>query len=268
MSHIQFVHTLRDLADVFNRENIHAETYARFIQELIVDEDELRTLFGAIDTIPSVKRKADWCLKWFDRTAHSFATRVIAFAIVEGIFFSSSFAAIFWIRARGLMPGLCHSNELIMRDEGLHMDFACRLYNVLDEKVDQKIIHQMVSDAVGLEQAFFACKYHKPIIGQHALTATRISCSPQRTRGIERDLDEPIRSVRGGLLAVEVGSYYDIRSDQPGVYICTTMRNGNQLTLSDRIVSVHGGDSHTRSRKLLRPPCIGLPRSSYRGVRR
>lgn len=125
-----------------------------------MDEDELHTLFGAIDTIPSVKRKADWCLKWFDRTSYSFGTRVIAFAIVEGIFFSSSFAAIFWIRLRGLMPGLCHSNELIMRDEGLHMDFTCRLYHKLDETVDETMIHQMVSDAVALEQSFFACTYH------------------------------------------------------------------------------------------------------------
>ena len=105
------------------RENVHAETYSRFLQELIVDETELRHLFGAVDTIPSVKRKADWCLKWFDSTAYSFGTRVIAFAIVEGIFFSSSFAAIFWMRARGLLSGLCHLNEIIMREEGQNMEF-------------------------------------------------------------------------------------------------------------------------------------------------
>ena len=135
---------------------MHAETYARFLQELIVDEAELRRLFGAIDTIPTVKRKADWCLKWFDRTAYSFATRVIAFAIVEGVFFSSSFAAIFWVRSRGLLPGLCHSNELIMRDEGQHMEFACKLYALLSEHVAETVVHSMVSDAVALEQAFFA----------------------------------------------------------------------------------------------------------------
>ena len=138
-----------------SRENVHAETYARFLQELIVDETELQHLFGAIETIPSVKRKAAWCLKWFDRSAYSFGTRVIAFAIVEGIFFSASFAAILWIRSRGLLPGLCHSNELIMRDEGLHMDFACKLYSELTEKVEECVVHSMVADAVVLEQAFF-----------------------------------------------------------------------------------------------------------------
>ena len=137
---------------------MHAETYSRFLQELIVDETELRHLFSAVDTIPSVKRKADWCLKWFDRTAHSFGTRVIAFAIVEGIFFSSSFAAIFLMRARGLLSGLCHSNELIMRDEGQHMEFACKMYSVLDECVSEDVVHEMVADAVTLEQSFFACE--------------------------------------------------------------------------------------------------------------
>ncbi|KAI1782636.1 putative ribonucleoside-diphosphate reductase small chain B [Ganoderma leucocontextum] len=137
-------------------ENVHAETYTRFLQELVMDETELRRLFGAVNTIPTVKRKVDWCLEWFDRTAYTFGTRLIAFAIVEGVFFSSSFAAIFWIRSRGLLPGLCHSNELIMRDEGQHMDFACRLYKVLDEVVPEVIVHEMISEAVSHEQAFFA----------------------------------------------------------------------------------------------------------------
>ena len=122
-----------------------------------MQEDELLQLFTAIDTIPSVKRKADWCLKWFDRAAYSFGTRVIAFAIVEGVFFSSSFAAIFWIRSRGILPGLCHSNELIMHDEGQHMEFACKLSTVLDEVVPEATVHSMISDAVTLEQEFFAC---------------------------------------------------------------------------------------------------------------
>lgn len=123
-----------------------------------MDESELRRLFGAIDTIPSVRQKADWCLKWFDRSLYSFGTRLIAFAIVEGVFFSSSFAAIFWIRSRGLLPGLCHSNELIMRDEGQHMEFACKLYRVLAEDVPVAVVHGMIRDTVALEQAFFACR--------------------------------------------------------------------------------------------------------------
>ena len=134
---------------------MHAETYARFLLELVAEEGELRRLFGAIHTIPTVKDKADWTLKWFSADKYSFATRVIAFAIVEGIFFSSSFAAIFWVRSRGLLPGLCHSNELIMRDEGLHMDFACRLYGVLRERVPGDVVVTMISDAVHLEQRFF-----------------------------------------------------------------------------------------------------------------
>ena len=103
-----------------------------------------------------MKKKADWCLKWFDRSTYSFATRVIAFAIVAGVFFSSSFAAIFWARSRGILPGLCHSNELIMRDEGQHMEFACKLYKVMDEVVPEGTVHGMISDAVNLEQSFFA----------------------------------------------------------------------------------------------------------------
>ena len=141
---------------MWGRENVHAETYARFLLELVTDEKELRRLFDAIHTIPVVKGKADWSLKWCSNDKHSFATRVIAFAIVEGVFFSSSFAAIFWVRSRGILPGLCHSNELIMRDEGLHMDFACRLYDVLHERVPEVVVVSMVLEAVALEQRFFA----------------------------------------------------------------------------------------------------------------
>ena len=134
---------------------MHAETYSRLLQELIVDDVELRRLFCALDTIPCVANKAGWCLRWFDQAAHSFATRVIAFAIVEGVFFSSSFAAIFWVKGRGLLPGLCHSNELIMRDEGQHMAFACELYKLLDEVVPSDVVHGMIQEAVALEQNFF-----------------------------------------------------------------------------------------------------------------
>ena len=122
-----------------------------------MDKAELDRLFSAIDTIPSVKRKADWCLKWFNQTAFSFGVRVIAFAIMEGVFFSSSFAAIFWIRSRGLLPGLCHSNELIMRDEGQHMEFACKIYRELTETVPEGVVRVMIDEAVTLEQEFFAC---------------------------------------------------------------------------------------------------------------
>ena len=173
------------------RENIHAETYARFLQELIVDETELHRLFNAIHTIPSVRRKADWCLKWFDRDSYSFGTRLIAFAIVEGVFFSSSFAAIFWIRSRGLLPGLCHSNELIMRDEGQHMEFACKLYRVLAEEVSVSVVHEMIKDAVSLEQAFFVCEFL--VVQSMCLGLHLSSCVAERASGAQRCTDEAIR---------------------------------------------------------------------------
>ena len=124
-----------------------------------MDSDELNRLFRAMDTIPVVKAKADWCLRWFDRSRYSFGCRLIAFAIVEAVFFSSSFAAIFWIKSRGLLPGLCHSNELIMRDEGRHTEFACVLYNTLSEVVPTTVIHEMIREAVALEQSFFRCVF-------------------------------------------------------------------------------------------------------------
>ena len=173
------------------RENIHAETYARFLQELIVDETELHRLFNAIHTIPSVQRKADWCLKWFDRDSYSFGTRLIAFAIVEGVFFSSSFAAIFWIRSRGLLPGLCHSNKLIMCDEGQHMEFACKLYRVLAEEVSVSVVHEMIKDAVSLEQAFFVCEFL--VVQSMCLGLHLSSCVAERASGAQRRTDEAIR---------------------------------------------------------------------------
>ncbi|PIL26237.1 hypothetical protein GSI_11992 [Ganoderma sinense ZZ0214-1] len=149
-------------------ENVHAETYARLIQELVFDEDELHRLFDAVNTFPAVGGKALWCLKWFDRAAYPFPVRLIAFAVVEGVFFSSSFAAIFWIRSRGLLPGLCHSNEMIMRDEGQHVEFACELYSMLGDKVAPAVAHAMVREAVVLEQEFFRSALPSPLRGLNA----------------------------------------------------------------------------------------------------
>lgn len=98
-----------------------------------MDKNKLIQLFGAIDTILSVKNKMEWCLNWFNQNAHSFSVQVIVFAIVEGVFFSSLFATIFWVHSQGILPGLCHSNELIMCDEGLHMEFTCKIYWELTE---------------------------------------------------------------------------------------------------------------------------------------
>ena len=137
-------------------ENIHAETYAHFVKLFIIDSSEQDRLFRAIETIPTVRDKAAWCFKWFDREAHPFVVRLVAFAIVEGIFFCSSFAAIYWFRGRGLLPGLCFSNELIARDEGMHMRFACLLYSELQLGMASGDILRMVEEAVMLEQAFFS----------------------------------------------------------------------------------------------------------------
>jgi len=134
-------------------ENVHSETYSLLIDTYIQDADEKRRLFRALDTIPVVEAKAAWALRYIEST-ESFAQRLVAFACVEGIFFSGSFCAIFWLKKRGRMPGLCFSNELISRDEGLHTDFACLLYSMLERPLPQARVHAIVRDAVAIEQAF------------------------------------------------------------------------------------------------------------------
>ncbi|MBI3234752.1 MAG: ribonucleotide-diphosphate reductase subunit beta, partial [Bacteroidetes bacterium] len=114
-------------------ENIHSETYSLLIDTYIKDPNEIRRLFNAVETVPCVKKKADWALNWIN--SESFVERLVAFAAVEGIFFSGSFCSIFWLKKRGLMPGLSFSNELISRDEGLHCDFACLLYKMIQNKL-------------------------------------------------------------------------------------------------------------------------------------
>lgn len=148
-------------------ENIHAETYSLLIDTYIKDEKEKTKMFNAIDTIPCVKKKADWALKWID-DAPSFAHRLIAFAAVEGIFFSGSFCSIFWLKKRGLMPGLSFSNELISRDEGLHCDFACLIYSMLENKLDVKEVNDIISDAVEFEKEFVSDALPVSLIGMNA----------------------------------------------------------------------------------------------------
>jgi ribonucleotide reductase beta subunit family protein with ferritin-like domain len=134
-------------------ENIHSETYSLLIDTYIKDPQEKNHLFHAIEEIPCVAHKAEWALKWIE-SPDSFATRLLAFAIVEGIFFSGSFCAIFWLKKRGKMPGLTFSNELISRDEGLHCDFACLLYSMLREKLEESTVHEIMKEAVDLEVEF------------------------------------------------------------------------------------------------------------------
>ncbi|PIL22293.1 hypothetical protein GSI_14981 [Ganoderma sinense ZZ0214-1] len=154
-------------------ENVHAEMYTCLLQELITDPMELGRLFRATTTILSVQAKAEWCLKWFDRERITFGRHLIAFVIVEGIFFSSSFATIFWVKSRGILLGVCHSNELIMRDEGQHMEFACALYGLICEDVPVGVIHVMVLEAVALEQAFFMSALPTPLRGLNATLMNR-----------------------------------------------------------------------------------------------
>ena len=147
-------------------ENIHSETYALLIDTYIKDPQEKHRLFHAIDTIDAVKKKADWALRWIENG--SFAERLVAFAAVEGIFFSGSFCSIFWLKKRGLMPGLTFSNELISRDEGLHCEFACLLYGMLNNKLSQEAVYSIIGDAVAIEKEFITDALPVALIGMNA----------------------------------------------------------------------------------------------------
>lgn len=148
-------------------ENIHSETYSLLIDTYVKDPKEKDKLFNAIETMDCVKKKADWALRWIDEG--SFHERLIAFAAVEGIFFSGSFCSIFWLKKRGLMPGLSFSNELISRDEGLHCDFACLLYNnhVTNKLAEEKII-EIIKDAVEIEKEFVTDALPVKLIGMNS----------------------------------------------------------------------------------------------------
>jgi ribonucleoside-diphosphate reductase beta chain len=147
-------------------ENIHSETYALLIDTYIKDPQEKHRLFHAIDTVPAVRKKAEWALKWISNG--SFAERLVAFAAVEGIFFSGSFCSIFWLKKRGLMPGLTFSNELISRDEGLHCEFACLLYSMLENKLPPGQVRQIITDAVAIEKEFITEALPVDLIGMNA----------------------------------------------------------------------------------------------------
>ncbi len=148
-------------------ENIHSETYSLLIDTYIKDKTEQNRLFNAIDTIPAIKKKAEWALKWIK--SDSFIERLIAFAAVEGIFFSGSFCSIFWLKKRGLMPGLTFSNELISRDEGLHCDFACHLYNNhIENKLSEERIKEIICTALDIEKEFILESLPVKLIGMNS----------------------------------------------------------------------------------------------------
>ncbi|MCE9540401.1 MAG: ribonucleoside-diphosphate reductase small subunit [Bacteroidetes bacterium] len=147
-------------------ENIHSETYSLLIDSYIKDPKEKDRLFHSIDTLPCVGKKADWAIKWIGNG--TFAERLIAFAAVEGIFFSGSFCSIFWLKKRGLMPGLTFSNELISRDEGLHCDFACLLYSQLENPLPQENVTAIITNAVEIEKEFVSDALPVRLIGMNA----------------------------------------------------------------------------------------------------
>lgn len=147
-------------------ENIHAETYSLLLDTYIRDAQEKDHLFRAMETLDCVKKKAEWALRWIDKG--SFAERLVAFAAVEGIFFSGSFCAIFWLKKRGLMPGLSFSNELISRDEGMHTDFACLLYSQLQHPLAPERVKAIIQDAVAIEQNFVTDALPVRLIGMNA----------------------------------------------------------------------------------------------------
>ena len=150
-------------------ENIHSEMYSVLIDTYIQGREEKAKLFDGIRNYPCITKKADWAKKWIGDNMSSFATRLVAFACVEGIFFSSSFAAIYWIKKRGLMPGLTLSNEFISRDEALHTEFAVLLYTKLEKKLPKKRIHEIILDATEIEKEFITESLPVRLIGMNAI---------------------------------------------------------------------------------------------------
>lgn len=149
-------------------ESVHSETYSLLIDTYIENKQEKLDILRAIQTIPCVQKKADWALQWIENKDASFATRLMAFAVIEGIFFSGAFCSIYWLKQRGLMPGLCVSNELIARDEGLHTEFACLLYSKLATKLDKHDAHKIIREAVKIEKNFITKALPCELIGMNA----------------------------------------------------------------------------------------------------
>lgn len=148
-------------------ENVHSEMYSLLIQQYSRDDDERNFLFNAIETLPCVKKKADWALQWIGSKSASFGERVVAFAAVEGIFFSGSFASIFWLKKRGIMPGLTFSNELISRDEALHCDFACLMFKHVVQKPSRERVREIIVEAVTIEKEFLTVALPVSMLGMN-----------------------------------------------------------------------------------------------------
>ena len=154
-------------------ENIHSECYSLLIETYIKDKEEKFKLFNAIENFPCIKKKSDWAQKWIHDNRSSFATRLVAFACIEGIFFSGAFCSIYWLKKRGLMPGLTFSNELISRDEALHCEFAILLYSKLVKKIDKARIHEIIKEAVEIEIEFICDALPCKLIGMNSELMTQ-----------------------------------------------------------------------------------------------
>ncbi len=154
-------------------ENIHSETYSLLIETYIKNTEEKHKLFNAIENYPCIKKKSDWAQKWIHDNRSSFATRLIAFACVEGIFFSGAFCSIYWLKKRGLMPGLTFSNELISRDEALHCEFAVLLYSKLIKKMNKSRVHEIIKEAVEIETEFICEALPCRLIGMNSQMMTQ-----------------------------------------------------------------------------------------------
>jgi ribonucleotide reductase beta subunit family protein with ferritin-like domain len=148
-------------------ENIHSETYSLLIEQYVKDEREKAEIFDAIHTMQPVREKAEWAIQWMQKE-NCFAERILAFAAVEGILFSGSFCAIYWLKKRGLMPGLTFSNELISRDEGLHAEFACMLYGMLQNQLPDDVVHNIIRGAVDVERKFICEALSCDLIGMNS----------------------------------------------------------------------------------------------------
>lgn len=149
-------------------ENVHSETYSLLIDTYIKDKEEKTKLFQALDNFPCIRKKGDWAIKWINDNRSSFAARLVAFACVEGIFFSGAFCSIYWLKKRGLMPGLTFSNELISRDEGMHTDLAVMLFNKLNKKLNKSKVKEIVREAVSIEKEFICEALPCKLIGMNA----------------------------------------------------------------------------------------------------
>ena len=166
-SEVQYTEARSFYAYQEHNEMVHGETYSKLIDKYIKNPTEKKQLFEAIQTIPCIENKAKWAMKWFSRK-RSFGERLLAFACVEGIFFSGSFCAIFWLKKRGLLPGLCFSNELISRDEGLHLEFAIELFKMLKHKLSKVVVEEIVRDAVSIEKEFITDALPCSLIGMNS----------------------------------------------------------------------------------------------------